>query len=123
MKKTLILALATIIVMALASCGGNSNKKANDNGEATETSVKLDGKGTLQFQECKAVYAQLEKDLKKAKTCEELKATLLSVFDNLPLLKEYPEGQSMTEEELNKLTEIADGIKEKYDKLEAEICK
>jgi uncharacterized lipoprotein YehR (DUF1307 family) len=128
MKKTFILALAAIVVMAFASCGGNSSKKANSNGEnteveATDTPVKLDGKGSQQFQECKAVYAEMEKDLKKAKTCEELKATLISSIEKLPLFKDFPEGETMTEAEFAKLEEIADGVKEKYDKLETKLCK
>ncbi len=109
--------------MAFASCGGNSNKKTTDEGDNTETSVKLDGKGTLQFQECKAVYKQMEKDIKKANTCEDLKSTMDYLLTNLPLFKDYSEGDRMTEEELGKLDEIAEGVKAKYDKAEADLCK
>lgn len=123
MKKTLILALATIFVMALASCGGNASNKTTEDGDNTEATVKLDGKGSLQFQECKAVYKQMEKDIKKAKTCEDLKGTMEYLLTNLPLFKDYAEGDGMTEEELGKLEEIADGVKAKYSKAEADLCK
>ena len=60
MKKTLMIALAGMMLFAFTQCGGN--------------------KGSKEFQDSKALIEKLEKAINDSKTCEELENAALTIL-------------------------------------------
>ena len=67
MKKTLIIALAGMMLFAFTQCGGGKNENGKEGKAKTET------KASKQFTEMKEAYDEVEKMIKDTKDCEELK--------------------------------------------------
>lgn len=106
MKKTVLILLSGLFLMAFASCGGKSSKE---------------------YKEAKAFFDKMEKSVKQAKDCDELQKAALGIFDNALEEKEFAEGDRMTEEE-NKLIQkqfeqINEKVKEKMDEFGCEPIK
>lgn len=102
MKKTLLIALAGMMMFAFTQCGGNGN--------ANTGSVK----GTKQFTETKKMYDELEKMIKDAKSCDELQEAAFglvmgSLASGLGDSK-YADDEKMTEKEQEKIEEIAENL-------------
>ena len=102
MKKTLIIALAGMMLFAFTRCG-----------EST--------KGTKQFIEAKEYYNGLEKIIKDASTCEELQdvaiGLLIGRVENAVGGKQYTEDEKMTEKESEQLIQFAEKLlEEAYNK-------
>lgn len=112
MKKTLIIALAGMMMFAFTQCGGGTK----DGGEVTTSSTK-------QYKETKEMYEELQKAVNEADDCEELQeAALALVFGALAgSFGEYADDEKMTEKEqteIDKLTEkIGKDIESKSEKL------
>ena len=82
MKKTLIIALAGMMLFAFTQCGGGATK------------------GSKEFTETKAIYEKLEKAAKDAKTCDELQeAALGMLLVALANKTSYTDEEKMTESE------------------------
>lgn len=111
MKKTLILALAGMLLFAFTQCGGNGGAKV--------------AKGSKQFQDNMEQYKKVEQAIKDAKTCDELGETLLGLFFmSLADDDDYAEEERMTEAEKAELEKYGEKFEElfhnKADKLGCE---
>lgn len=106
MKKTLIIALAGMMLFAFTQCGGGTTK------------------GSKEFTEAKALYEKLEKAAKDAKTCDELQEAALGMLFSGLANGKYTDEEKITEkekEELEKyLEKISKAIEEKSKKLGCE---
>lgn len=103
MKKTLMIALAGMMLFAFTQCGGN--------------------KGSKEFQDSKALIEKLEQAVNESKTCEELEDAALAVLFSGLAMEEYAEEDKMTEaekEEIEKLGQKLEKIME--DKVAALGC-
>ena len=111
MKKTLIIALAGMMLFAFTQCGGGK-----DGGSTSASSSK-------QYQETKEMYEEIQKAVKEANDCEQLQeAALALVFGSLGAsFGDYADDEKMTEKEsaeIDKLTEkISQDIESKTAKL------
>lgn len=123
MKKTLIIALAGMMMFAFTQCGGNSENKTSEK-KAEKTTVK----GTQQFMDMQEAYNEVEKMIKDINTCEELEEVALAVAlsgaaTSLGNSKYTPE-ERVTKDEEEKLGEIlkdlSDQIEKKAEKLGCE---
>ncbi len=107
MKKNLIFALAGIMIFAFTQCGGGNGKGV---------SVK----STKQFTETKKMYDEFEKLIKDAKTCEELQEAafglVLSSLAGDFGCEQYTAEEKMTENESEKIDEIAEKLLEAAEK-------
>lgn len=112
MKKTLIIALAGMIMFAFTQCGGGNK----DGGTTSASSSK-------QFKETKEMYEEIQKAVNEANDCEQLQeAALALVFGSLGVsFGDYADDEKMTEKEeaeINKLSEkIGKDIENKTAKL------
>ena len=106
MKKTLIIALAGMMLFAFTQCGGGGGKE--------------DTKGTKQYTETMAAFEELEKMVNDASTCEELEEAGLAVaFGGLAIAfgdDEYAEGEKLTEKEQKKLTDYLEKLSKDVEK-------
>jgi hypothetical protein len=99
MKKTLIIAIAGMMLFAFTQCGG--------------------AKGSKEFKESKKAISEMSNAIKNAKTCEELR----DVWDDNRLEeKEYSEDEQMTEEEKAEFEKIAKEFFELCLQKEKELC-
>lgn len=97
MKKTLIIALAGIMLFAFTQCGGAS--------------------GSKEYQDTMKKYKEVEKNIKNAKTCDELSDALMSMlFMGLADKNEYAENEKMTEAEKAELDKYGKGFEELFKK-------
>ena len=80
MKKTLIIALAGMMLFAFTQCGGSS-------------------KGSKEFQDSKELLNKLETAVKDAKTCDELKDAALGLLFGSFATPTYTDEEKMTESE------------------------
>ena len=95
MKKTLLIALAGMMLFAFTQCG---NKGA---------------KGSKEFQDNKELFENLEKAITESKTCDELQeAALAVVFMGLAIDKNYPDDEKMTESEKAEIEKLGSKIEE-----------
>ena len=95
MKKTILIALAGIMLFAFTQCDS----------------------GTKEYKDTKALYGSLEKAIKGASNCEELNTAIMDVF--LAAFEndyEYAEGEKMTPDEEKKMKEMSDKLDEIYEK-------
>ena len=109
MKKTLIIALAGMMMFAFTQCGGK------DGGTISASSSK-------QFKETKEMFEGIQKAVDEANDCEQLQeAALTLVFGSLGAsFGDYADDEKMTEKEeaeIDKLTEkISKAIEDKSTK-------
>ena len=99
MKKTLMIALAGMMLFAFTQCGGKV------------------AKGSKEYQDNVELYKQIEKAIKEAKTCDELSealmGTLLAGFANN---KTYTDEEKMTEAEKAELKKYGESFEELFKK-------
>lgn len=118
MKKTLIIALAGMMLFAFTQCGGNKKEKENKNEQATEETTTV--KGTKQFSDMMSAYDELEKALKDVKTCDELEEVAMAlVLGSLAVDlggDQYAADEKMTEKEQEKLKDTIDKLLKKAEK-------
>lgn len=100
MKKSLIIALAGIMMFAFTQCGGGGTPK-----------------GSKEFQDNMEMYKKMEKSVKQAKTCDELGEVLTNAFmmafdDD----KDYADDEKMTKEEKDELEKYGDQFQELFHK-------
>ncbi len=99
MKKTLIIALAGIIMFAFTQCGGGSVS------------------GSKEYQDNMKMYKECEKTIKNAKTCEELGEALLGMlFIGLADDTEYADNEKMTEAEKAELEKYSESFEKLFKK-------
>ena len=107
MKKTLIIALAGMMMFAFTQCGGN--------GKETK-SVKA----TKQFTEMKEAFDAVEKMIKDTKNCEELQEAAFSVALGALAVElggdEYTAEEKMTEKEKEQFNKIIEDLSDKAQK-------
>jgi len=100
MKKTLMIALAGMMLFAFTQCGGN--------------------KGSKEFQDNKALSEKFEKAINDAQTCDELQDAVLEVLISGMAVEEYAEEDKMTEAEQAEMEKLG----EKLEKLmEAKVAR
>ena len=106
MKKTLIIALAGMMLFAFTQCGGNGGNSSGNG-----------AKGSQQFKDNMEQYKKVEEAINDAKTCEELGETLLGMlFMSLADDKDYAEEERMTEAEKAELEKYGEKFEELFHK-------
>ena len=101
MKKTLMIALAGMMLFAFTQCGGN--------------------KGSKEFQDSKALIEKLEKAINESKTCEELENAALTVLFSGFAMEEYAEEDKMTEAEKAELEKLGEKLEKVMEAKVAEL--
>ena len=98
MKKTLIIALAGIMMFAFTQCGGGVS-------------------GSKEYQDNMKMYKEVEKTIKNAKTCDELGEALLgTLLMGLADDKDYADNEKMTEAEKAELDKYGESCEELFKK-------
>jgi hypothetical protein len=98
MKKTIIIALAGIMMFAFTQCGGGVS-------------------GSKEYQDNMKMYKEVEKTIKNAKTCDELSAALMGMlFMGLADDNEYADNEKMTETEKAELDKYGESFEELFKK-------
>lgn len=92
MKKTLILALAGLMILAFAQCSGGGSKE---------------------YQDAQKVLNKVEKAVKNAKTCDDLDKASELIWTESPKV-EYEEKEKLTDDERQKLADLLTKIDEVY---------
>jgi len=112
MKKTLIIALAGMMMFAFTQCGGNEKEKETKNEQPVEEATIVEG--SQEFLDNMELFNQMEKSIKDAQTCEELQGAVLGMFGMAMAnsQKEYSEQEAITEEEQEKLDDLGDELQE-----------
>ena len=90
MKKTLMIALAGMMLFAFTQCGGN--------------------KGSKEFQDSKALSEKFEKAINDAQTCDELQDAVLEVLISGMAVEEYAEEDKMTEAEQAEMEKLGEKL-------------
>jgi len=90
MKKTLMIALAGMMLFAFTQCGGN--------------------KGSKEFQDNKALSEKFEKAINDAQTCDELQDAVLEVLISGMAVEEYAEEDKMTEAEQAEMEKLGEKL-------------
>ena len=90
MKKTLMIALAGMMLFAFTQCGGN--------------------KGSKEFQDNKALSEKFEKAINEAQTCDELQDAVLEVLISGMTVEEYAEEDKMTEAEQAEMEKLGEKL-------------
>ena len=100
MKKTLLIAVMSVIMIAMAACGGNDHSKA--------------------FNQSKKILDNITSSINKAKTCDDLDMAAFGILGMLGV-----EGiDAMSEAETQELSELTDKMNELMEKKRAELnCK
>ena len=101
MKKTLMIALAGMMLFAFTQCGGN--------------------KGSKEFQDSKALLEKLEKAINDSKTCEELENAALTILFSGMAMEEYAEEDKMTEAEKAELEKLSENFEKAMEAKVAEL--
>lgn len=92
MKKTLLIALAGMMLFAFTQCGGGTKK------------------GSKEFQDNMELYNKIEKTVKDAKTCEDLQEAVLGMLVMGMANKSYAEDEKITETEKAELEKLGDKL-------------
>ena len=101
MKKTLMIALAGMMLFAFTQCGS-------------------DNKGSKEFQDNKALFEKLEKAIDESQTCDELEDAALTILLSGLAMEEYADEDKMTEAEKAEMEKLG----EKLEKImEAKVAK
>ena len=101
MKKTLIIALAGLMMFAFTQCGGNSTKTA---------------KGSKEFKESMELFQKFEKLVNDANTCDELQEAALGLIFSGLASNDYAEEERMTEAEKAELEKYGEKFEELFHK-------
>lgn len=97
MKKTFQALIMSVMMIALASCGGNGHSKA--------------------FNDCKNIIDKINESVKQAKTCEDLDMAAFSILGILGV-----EGiDAISEEEQNQLSELTDKMEKLMEQKKTEL--
>ena len=91
MKKTLIIALAGIMMFAFTQCGGGA-------------------KGSKEYNETKALYEKIEQLVNDATSCEELQEAAFTLIFSGLASSNYTDEEKMTESEEAKLEEMIEKL-------------
>ena len=97
MKKTLIIALAGIVMFAFTQCGGGASS------------------GSKEYQDNIKMFKELEKSIKDTKTCDELGKAILSSFF-MTNNNEYADDEKMTKEEEAEIIKLGESFEELINK-------
>ena len=114
MKKTLIIALAGMMLFAFTQCGGNNNGKEKEtkNEQAVEETTTVTG--NKQFTDMMSAYDELGKTLKNVTTCDELEEVEMAlVLGSLAIdlgSSQYADEDKMSEKEQEKLKETIEKL-------------
>ena len=99
MKKTLIIALAGIMMFAFTQCGGGTVS------------------GSKEYQDNMKKYKEVEKTIKNAKTCDELSDAIMGMLlMGLDDDHEYADDEKMTKEEKAELDKYGESFEELFKK-------
>ena len=117
MKKTLIIALAGMMLFAFTQCGGGKNENGKDDKAKTETKTV---KASKQFTEMKEAFDEVENMIKDTKDCEELKEAAFAVALGALAVElggdEYTAEDKMTEKEKEQFNKIIEDLSDKAQK-------
>ena len=91
MKKTLIIALAGMMLFAFTQCGG--------------------GKSTQQFKDTKELLTKIENAVKEAETCDDLQEAALAMLFGSLSTDDYDDDQKMTDSEKAEIDKLGEKIK------------
>lgn len=118
MKKIMLIAIA-VVSMALASYAGNVNIISLQSNDGTQ-SIEQGKPHSKEYLDYKKVLDEYEKDIKAAKSCEDLDTAALALFLNLltSVEEEYDASDKMTKEEDDLLSEQATRIDNKLKELQ-----
>ena len=107
MKKTLIIALAGMMLFAFTQCGNNNSK------ESKEEKTQVEAKGTQEFQDNMELFNQIEKSIKDAQNCDELNKAVYGMYEQALSIEqqEYSKEEAVTEEEEEKLDKVGEALK------------
>ena len=99
MKKTLIIALAGLMMFAFTQCGGGA------------------ASGSKEYQDNMKMYKEVEKTIKNAKTCDELSDAIMSMFlMGLADDKDYADDEKMTKDEKAELDKYGETFEDLFQK-------
>ena len=121
MKKTLLIALAGLMMFAFTQCGNSGNDKTNESkNEATKVEETSTQGGSKQFTEMKSAYDEIGKMIDDCTTCEELEeASFALALGSLAISlggDQYAAEEKMTEKEQKKLEEFIQDLTKKAEK-------
>ena len=116
MKKTLIIALAGMMLFAFTQCGGNKN----ENGKKEDKTETKTTKATEQYTEMKEAFEEVEKMIKDTKDCEELKEAAFAVALGALAVElggdDYTAEEKMTEKEKEQFNKMIEDLGDKAQK-------
>ena len=99
MKKTLMIALAGMMLLAFTQCGGGGVS------------------GSKEYQDNMKMYKEVEKTIKNAKTCDELgEAVMGMLLMGLASNNDYADNEKMTEAEKAELEKYGESFEELFKK-------
>lgn len=98
MKKTLLIALAGMMLFAFTQCGGGK------------------AKGSKEYQDTKALIEKLETAVKDANSCDELQEAALAVIFSGLAMEKYTEEEKMTESEKAEIEKLGKELEEVIEK-------
>ncbi len=105
MKKTLIIALAGMMLFAFTQCGGG-------NGGGSKAT-----KGSKEYQDNMELFNKLEKAITDTKTCDELQEAALGVLlVGLANTQTYSDEEKMTETEKAEIDKLGEKVEEVLEK-------
>ncbi len=121
MKKTLLIALAGLMMFAFTQCGNGDN--GNDNAADKKEAAKVEetsGNGSKQYTEMKTAYDEIAKMIENCTTCEELEeAGMALVFGSIAISlggDNSADGEKMTEKEQKSLEDYIEKLTDKAGK-------
>ena len=97
MKKTLIIALVGMMMLAFTQCGGKGNEAKT-------------AKGSTEYNDNKKMLQDFEKLVKDANTCDELQEAAIGLLFSGLASNDYADDEKITEEEEKKLEEYMEEI-------------
>ena len=128
MKKTLMIALVGMMLFAFTQCGGNGKDKGSANETAVEETQAVEETPSTdcskQFTEMKEGFAELEKVINEATTCEEVEEVAMAlVLSNaaIGLSDKFADGEKMTAEEQEQFKEMSEKLMKKAEKKAEEL--
>ena len=119
MKKTLIIALAGIMLFAFTQCGGDDSKK---NGGKDDNDKEESVKGSTGYKAAKKMLKDWETAISKAESCDDLQNTAQDFsIEFEKFAKNYSE-KDLSEDENKEMEKITNSVLEKYNKKAEELC-
>lgn len=111
MKKTLLIALAGMMMFAFTQCGNKSDKK----GEKTE-----EVKGSQEYKDTYQALNEMTKIVENGKDCDQIEDQIEKIIDKYSEIR-YEDNDRMTEEEEEKIEELWDKFEELSEKKSDEL--